>query len=243
MSGSDLQALRVAKQLSQETLAEILSVSVRHLSFIENGKTTPSHDLVLRIAAALNVDIQTRNSLLRSWSYATPVVPVDIPQLSTQLKKAIERALSTPLPALAVSSTGHIITFNPPAKALLSMLFGESLPANLNLYMMLLMPEVKQVADNWEELACDVAAHIHNELSLLEKDSDAAIILQEQLALIDAHIPSRTPMLDTNKALPEFEFKLTIQGKAMHLISMPTTLGVPYDDTGQGIRIETFYPQ
>lgn len=240
-TGAELQTLRQASKLSQEQLAEMLDVSVRHLSFIENGKTTPSRELVLLIANVMNLDNQTRNSLLRGWSYSTPVRPLNVEELPADLRQGIERALSINLPVLATSSTGDIIAYNSATQALLSLVFESNIPQHLNLYSLVLAPEFKRVSDNWDELVSAVADHVRDELGLLASGSPESQALEAQLILLDTYTQPHSRTL--KKGLPEFEFKITLHGKTMHFISMPTTLGTPYDNTGQSIRIETFYPQ
>ncbi|MFZ5944411.1 MAG: helix-turn-helix transcriptional regulator [Bacillota bacterium] len=51
-----IKQLRQEKGLTQETLAKELNITLRHFQNIENGKTTPSVIIGLKIAKILGCD-------------------------------------------------------------------------------------------------------------------------------------------------------------------------------------------
>ena len=53
--GSLLREWRRARGLSQEALGLEASVSSRHVSFLETGRSQPSREMVLRLAEALDM--------------------------------------------------------------------------------------------------------------------------------------------------------------------------------------------
>ena len=55
--GRNIKRYRKHKGFSQEQLAEIIGVSVKHLSTIENGSAFISADLLQRLAETLDVDV------------------------------------------------------------------------------------------------------------------------------------------------------------------------------------------
>lgn len=55
--GNRLKEIRNEKGFTQEKLAEILSKTTEHISFLERGERSPSFELLVDIAAALNVSI------------------------------------------------------------------------------------------------------------------------------------------------------------------------------------------
>lgn len=57
--GKNIKALRQAKNLTQEELAEILFVTRQTVSNYENGKTRPDVDMILKIAQVLDTDANT----------------------------------------------------------------------------------------------------------------------------------------------------------------------------------------
>src|ERR1700676_4440499 len=61
---------RARRGLSQLQLAGAAEISQRHLSFLESGRTAPSREMVLRLAAALDVPLRQHNALLLAAGYA-----------------------------------------------------------------------------------------------------------------------------------------------------------------------------
>ena len=53
----NVHSYRKLKNLSQEQLAEILDISVKHVSTIETGKVFASAELIEKIAETLNVSL------------------------------------------------------------------------------------------------------------------------------------------------------------------------------------------
>lgn len=53
----NVHSYRKLKKLSQEQLAEILDISVKHVSTIETGKVFASAELIEKIAETLNVSL------------------------------------------------------------------------------------------------------------------------------------------------------------------------------------------
>ena len=68
--GEVLRFWRKLKRISQMDLALDVGVSTKHLSFVETGRSKPSHNLVLKIAQALKLPLRHRNSFLKAAGYA-----------------------------------------------------------------------------------------------------------------------------------------------------------------------------
>ena len=62
--GALLREWRRRRKLSQLALALGADVSQRHLSFLESGRAQPSREMVLRLAAHLELPLRERNRLL-----------------------------------------------------------------------------------------------------------------------------------------------------------------------------------
>lgn len=56
--GGKIKRYRIKQNLTQEKLAEILDMSVAHISYIENAQRTPSVKLLRRLALALKVSVK-----------------------------------------------------------------------------------------------------------------------------------------------------------------------------------------
>ena len=68
--GSLLRQWRTARRMSQQQLAIESEVSTRHISYVENGKSSPSREMVLILASALDLPLRERNSLLSTAGFA-----------------------------------------------------------------------------------------------------------------------------------------------------------------------------
>src|SRR5258708_16229203 len=68
--GELLRSWRRRRSLSQLELALNASVSSRHLSFVETGRSRPSREMVLHLAEQLEVPLRERNTLLLAPGYA-----------------------------------------------------------------------------------------------------------------------------------------------------------------------------
>ena len=72
--GNLLRAWRQRRRLSQLALACDADISQRHLSFLESGRALPSRDMVLHLAAQLDIPLRDRSALLVAAGFA-PVYP------------------------------------------------------------------------------------------------------------------------------------------------------------------------
>ena len=68
--GRLLRDCRRGRRLSQLDLALNAEVSQRHLSFLESGRARPSREMVLQLAQALDLPLETRNRLLCAAGFA-----------------------------------------------------------------------------------------------------------------------------------------------------------------------------
>jgi transcriptional regulator with XRE-family HTH domain len=69
-AGDVLREWRRRRHLSQLEMASTSAVSTRHLSFIENGRTRPSREMLLHLAERLEMPLRERNRLLLAGGYA-----------------------------------------------------------------------------------------------------------------------------------------------------------------------------
>jgi transcriptional regulator with XRE-family HTH domain len=68
--GARLRWWRKRRGLSQLDLAGTAGTTQRHVSFLESGRTQPSREMVLRLAAALDVPLRQQNALLLAAGFA-----------------------------------------------------------------------------------------------------------------------------------------------------------------------------
>ena len=101
--GERVRFFRLQANLSQEDLAEKAGIGVRHISYIENGNTNPSVDVLANIAASLNVtldqllidslsdDLQNRTDLNKLLLECSPEAASILVDNFTELKRVLEK--------------------------------------------------------------------------------------------------------------------------------------------------------
>ena len=124
--GEHLRHWRQRRRVSQLELACDAEVSARHLSFIETGRSTPSREMVLRLAESLDVPLRERNVLLVAAGYAPrfPERRLSDPALESA-RRAVDLVLAghEPFPAIAVDRHWTLVAAN---RAVPSLLAGAS---------------------------------------------------------------------------------------------------------------------
>ena len=78
--GKRIAELRAKRNLTQDKLAELTNYSTNHIAKLESARTNPSFELIVKIAKALNVEI---NELFYYEEY----------QKTEHIKKELEKIL------------------------------------------------------------------------------------------------------------------------------------------------------
>lgn len=89
--GQLLRTWRQRRRLCQLDLALDAEISPRHLSFVETGRSTPSREMLLRLAEQLAVPLREQNVLLLAAGYA-PVFPersLEAPEMDPLLRPVV----------------------------------------------------------------------------------------------------------------------------------------------------------
>src|SRR5262249_44765790 len=125
--GTILRGWRAARRMSQLALALEAGISMRHLSYIETGRASPSREMVVQLAEALQIPLRERNGLLIAAGYA-PVyrhTSLSTPELA-EANRAIECMLAQqePFPAIALDRYWNTLRVNDGTRRLFS-LFPE----------------------------------------------------------------------------------------------------------------------
>src|ERR1700744_983397 len=69
--GGLLREWRRRRRMSQHDLACDANISARRLSFLEMGRSRPSRQMLLHLAACLDIPLRYRNDMLRAAGFAT----------------------------------------------------------------------------------------------------------------------------------------------------------------------------
>jgi transcriptional regulator with XRE-family HTH domain len=241
--GSMLREWRSARGKSQLALALEAGVSPRHLSFVENGRASPSREMVLTLAEALGVPLRERNALLNAAGYAavyreTPLAAPPMAEVRAALGYIL--AASEPNPAIVVNRRYDILLTNDAALRVLGF-FARDYRGKNNVARMLLAPTgLRPHLENWAEVAGHVVHRTRSELAQSRaRDAEDEALLEELAA---AAPELREPSERTRPPAILVPLKLRRDAVALDLFTTITTLGTPLDVTLQELRIETLFP-
>ena len=154
---SRLRWWRRHRGISQLDLAGRAEISQRHLSFLELGRASPSREMVLRLAAALDVPLRQQNALLLAAGFAPVWRETDFaaPELAP-VRSGLDYILAQqePFPAVVVDRRWNLLEANAGAARLVEFLVGPLAPdAPVNLADALVGPDVlRPFLVNWEDV-------------------------------------------------------------------------------------------
>ncbi|MFH9348333.1 helix-turn-helix domain-containing protein [Kitasatospora sp. NPDC017646] len=251
--GPLLRGWRERRHLSQQHLALRADCSVRHLSFVENGRSHPSRDLVLRLAEQLDVPVRERNTLLLAAGYAPqyPETPLDDPSMDA-LRAGIERLLAAhdPYPALVVDGDFRVLAANRALALLLDGVAPHLLRPPFNAVRIALHPD---------GLAPRIVNHRQWRGHLLERlEQQLELVGTESLRRLREEVggypePTGDPAGRADRAGPvedvvevgrpvALPLRLRHDGRVLSFLSTVTTFGTPLDVTVSELALETFLP-
>jgi transcriptional regulator with XRE-family HTH domain len=246
--GPLLKHWRNARRLSQLALSAEAAVSLRHLSFIETGRASPSRAMVLKLAEVLDVPLRERNALLLGAGFA-PVYQeseMDAPTLAA-VRGALDTILAQqePFPALVMDRGWDIRYANAGAVRFFDFLRdGRTAvsPGPANVLRRMFHPDgVRPLVENWQEVAEALVRRVRREAIGGATDERARRILDEVLGY--PGVPESLRSLDTSTpVLPVVPIRYACGGRRFAYFSTVTTLGTPQDVTLQELRIECFFP-
>ncbi|MET4925980.1 helix-turn-helix transcriptional regulator [Streptomyces sp. PSRA5] len=238
--GGLLREWRHSRQLSQLDLALAADVSPRYVSLVETGRSRPSADMVLRLAAQLDVPLRHRNRLLVAAGFAPRYRerPLDEPDMSA-VRDAVSRVLRAhePYPALVVDRRWNIVMANAPVDLFLADVDPALLVAPVNMVRLGLDP--RGLASRIVNLA-DVRSSLRARLSRQVARAGDPVLgaLYDEFFAEDG--PQRSAPSRETEVATSMIFRF--QGRELSLFSTITTFGTPQDITLDEISIESYYP-
>lgn len=246
--GDLLKHWRTSRGKSQLDLSLDAEVSTRHISFIENGKSSPSREMLLVLASALDVPLRERNTLLLSAGFA-PVyreTTLDAPEMA-HVRQAIDCILSQTEPngAVLVDREWRALRMNRSAQRTMQTFIADpSSIAELGGNILLAVFEHRALRSslvNFDEVAGSMITRLHREASAEGQHGAARRLLDRVLAYPDVprkfHVADPSAQLDL--LIPVHLRKGDLE---VRLFTTLTTLGTPLDVTLDELRIESYYP-
>ena len=239
-----LKEWRRVRRKSQLTVALEASVSPRHLSFVESGRSVPSRDMVQTLAEALDVPLRERNALLVAAGYA-PLYPERALASSDliQVRRALTRLLDhqEPYPAVVLDRQWNVLETNRAAPKLFALFVDlAALPQPRNLLRSMFDPAgLRPWIANWQTVAQTLVQRVFREAVAGVPDPRVLSLLEDLRAYPGSPAPGpATPVGE----LPFHPVQFRKGGLSLSFFSMVTTVGAPFDITAQELRIEAFFP-
>jgi transcriptional regulator with XRE-family HTH domain len=242
--GRLLREWRQRRHLSQLDLACDADISTRHLSFIETGRSSPSREMLLRLAERLEVPLRARNALLTAAGFAPmfPERPLADPALDSA-RVAIERLLAAhePFPALAVDRHWVLVASNTAAARLMGAADQALLTPPINVLRLSLHPSgLAQRIVNFSDWRTHVLARLRRQI-----DVSADAVLRElarELAAYPTPPEAAPPTTSAHFVDVIVPLRLAAEGRVLSFLSTTTIFGTPVDVTLSEIALESFFP-
>lgn len=240
--GELLRAWRERRRLTQLDVSVAAGVSTRHLSFLENGRASPSRDMVLELAEHLEIPLRERNVLLHAAGFAPAYTqrPLDAPEMQA-VRSAIDEVLAghEPYPALALDRYWNLVSMNAAAAVLASDVPAELLGPPANVYRISLHPDgLASRVVNFAEFAHHLLRRLRHDVAV-SADPDLTSLLEE----VESYPTVRglaPPTADRGAVV--VPIRLRHPRGELAMFTTITTFGTPVDVTVDELALETFFP-
>ena len=239
--GPLLREWRLRRRMSQFDLALEAHVSARHLSFIETGRSRPSAEMVLQLAAHLDVPLRDRNQLLLAAGYAPFYGQrgLDDSDLGT-VRETLEAILRghEPYPAVVVDRHWGIVTANRAFTRLVEGAAPELMAPPVNVLRLALHPDgVAPRIVNFAQLRATLLRWLKRQA---DSTGDPALrALYDELVELPGGEGPPHERHDDEVAVP---LRIRSGNSVLSFISTITTFARATDVTVAELSIESFYP-
>ncbi|GAB3574748.1 helix-turn-helix transcriptional regulator [Amycolatopsis endophytica] len=236
--GEQLRQWRERRRLSQLDLALAAEISARHLSFLENGRSHPSRDMVLRLGERLDVPLRERNRMLLAAGFA-PVYPEHaLTDLGAALE-AIRHLLAghEPYPAVVVDRGWDLVEANSGLALLTARVDPELLEPPVNVLRVALHPRgLAPHVLNLGQWRAELLGRLRRQVEITA-DADLADLLTEVRGY-----PCDQPETEMPPGSVFVPLRLRHGDGELRLMTTVATFGTPLDVTLAELVIESFYP-
>jgi transcriptional regulator with XRE-family HTH domain len=233
--------------MSQLDLAAEAGISARHLSFLETGRSQPSRDMLLLLAAQLQVPLRERNVLLQAAGFASvfPERQLAEPALEV-VRKAIDVMLAAhhPFPAFAVDRHWTLVASNGAFRPFLTGVDPVLLRPPVNVLRLTLNPNgLGARLANYLEWR----SHVLDKLRRQSEASGDPILFELLQEFRNYPVPAavdRTPASGTDQEFHRLvvPFQLVTDTGILSFFSTTSIFGTPVDITLSELSLEFFYP-
>jgi transcriptional regulator with XRE-family HTH domain len=232
---------------SQLDLSIDVGVSTRHLSFVENGRSRPSPELVLAVAEHLDVPLRERNTMLLAAGFAPryparDLADVSMRRVSASLQRMLD--LHDPYPGVVIDRQWNVLLTNRAATALTASLPDHVVTPTSNVFRLCLHPDGLSTATvNFEEWATYLLRQLRRTI-VLTGDDGLTALEAEMLAYPNVERVVRQGAIkggDEPRILVPFVLAAD-DGAELSFFTTLTTFGTPLDVTLDELAVELFFP-
>jgi len=241
--GDILRHWRRVRGMSQMDLAIDAGISTKHLSFVENGKSHPSRELILKLAHVFDLSLRDRNAFLLASGFSPEFseMPLQTDQMCI-IHDTLQRILIAhePYPALVVDATYNILMTNQTFDEIITRYAGSNaLEKYSNIYRLMFSEDgMRPWIRNWPTIKNILLARLWGE-AVSSQDENLLKIHKE----LDYHLPAEKKYSHFPESnLPILDLTLQKEASTLRFFSTITTFGTPLDITVQGIRIDCMFP-
>jgi transcriptional regulator with XRE-family HTH domain len=224
--GDHLRHWRQHRRLSQLDLAHEADISTRHLSFVENGRSVPSREMVLRLAERLDIPLRERDPARDS------------------ARRAVELILKShePCPALAVDRHWNLVAANAMVPHLLAGADASLLqPGQTNVLRLSLHPKgLAHAIVNIVQWRSHIFERLRQQVTATADPGLAALL--EELRAYPLPPGAEDTQLDGEHLGVVMPLRFRTPAGVLNFISTTTVFGTPVDVTLQELALETFFP-
>lgn len=243
--GDLLRQWRRLRGVSQLHLALDAGVSQKHVSFIESGRSTPSAQMVVELAAALGVPLRERNALLMAAGHAPRYsdAGLDAPTMS-RLRSGLSRLLhqNEPYPALVMDRHWNVLFANDASPRFFQCFTDMSArPPPRNLLHLMFDPEgVRPFVLDWPATSRMLIQRVYREAPGQVVDLGTRELLDGLAGYPDADIGrSAAGAAATSPMIP---LRFQRHGVTLSYFSLVTTVGTPQAIAAEELRLECMMP-
>ena len=240
-----LRQWRVTRALSQLDLAEDCGLSVRHLSFVENGRAQPSRGMIVRLADTLGLSLRERNALLLAAGFAPQYRESGLDaDAMTRMRQAIELILEhqEPYPAFVIDRYFDVVMANAAAARVNAFVMAGRQSRHSNLLHQIFDPEdFRRHIENFDDVARKFIHQLHAELAVTPSDRRLQSLLDEVLRYPGARDAWQS-CADAPETSPLLTVNFTSAAGTLRFFETITTFAAPRDVTLDELRIDCAFP-
>jgi len=239
--GNLLRHLRDQRGLSQLALSLRVETTTRHLSYLENGRSRPGRDLVLRLADSLELPLRSRNELLVAAGLAAefPANPLGSSVLAPY-RRAITGVIAAlePFPAFVLDPLLNLEETNIAGGRLVPRASGG---ARLNLLDAFLAPgPARDQLDNFAEVAWSLFTRFSRSAASFPVETTELEPLRRRVQRYLDGVPKPPPDASGEPVICP---TLRLGDRRIRTIGMTMRFGPSRDVTLEELSVDVLYPR